>query len=230
MYVSHSALRLTALAALLSTAALIHPAYASPAGQQPLSSGPPSSTVMFDSSGKVISETPDNHVPGAYPGQYRNGQQPAPYAQGAQGNGRHPMMANHAPEERHMEVEQRIKHLHDKLQITSGQEQAWGDVAQTMRDSEANVSALIQSRHKSAGNMTAVEDLESYQQIAQAHADGLRKVTNVFSPLYNSMPEAQQKNADKVFSGFEGHGDTHGAMKHHHHKGVAHDNKTNTNK
>jgi protein CpxP len=108
------------------------------------------------------------------------------------------------------EVEQRIKTLHDKLQITPDQESAWNDVAQAMRDNEASIHQAIQARYQNAKTMTAVDDLESYQKIAQAHADGLTKVISSFETLYDSMQPAQQKNADQVFGQFEGH---RGALK-----------------
>jgi hypothetical protein len=47
--------------------------------------------------------------------------------------------------------------------------------------------------------MSAVEDLKSYSEIAEAHADGLKKFIPVFEPLYASMSDAQKKDADKLF-------------------------------
>jgi hypothetical protein len=112
-------------------------------------------------------------------------------------------------EDMQQHVEDRIKSLHAKLKITPDEEQAWGDVAQAMRDSEANVGTLVRERHQNSKTLSAVEDLESYQKIAQAHADGLAKVTSTFSTLYNSMPDDQKQLADKVFGGYEGHPDRH---------------------
>ena len=156
MFVTHPALRLTALTVLVSSLALMHPAYAAPAGEQPVSEGPPSSTVILDQNGHMIGETMDTNVPGTAPTAMR----PAPGM--SQGPGEHPhaMMHEGGPAQMRMEVEARIKHLHDKLQITPPEENQWSDVAQAMRDNEATISHLIQSRHKTAGNMTAVEDLE----------------------------------------------------------------------
>ena len=112
---------------------------------------------------------------------------------------------HHAHKSMEDQVETRIKTLHDKLGITADQETEWNDVAQTMRDNEANIKTLIDARHQSAATMTAVEDLESYQKIAQAHADGLSKVAAAFGPVYESMSDDQKKNADEVFGRFEGH-------------------------
>ena len=120
-----------------------------------------------------------------------------------------PMHKMHGREE----VEARIQTLHDKLKITSAQESDWDKVAETMRDNEANIHELIKSRHQNAESMTAVDDLQSYQKIAQAHADGLQKMTDSFQTLYNHMSDAQKKNADEVFGKFEGHRGNKNAMK-----------------
>lgn len=109
------------------------------------------------------------------------------------------------PEERAQRVETRIKTLHDKLGITSAQEAKWNDVAQTMRDNEAAVSSLIQSRRQNMQNMSAIDDLRSYQAIAQAHADGMNRLIASFQSLYDDMPDDQKKVADQVFGQFEGH-------------------------
>jgi periplasmic protein CpxP/Spy len=50
-----------------------------------------------------------------------------------------------------------------------------------------------------------VQDLQSYQQFAQAHVDGLKNLTAAFSTLYDAMPDAQKKVADQVFQ-TSGHG------------------------
>lgn len=102
-------------------------------------------------------------------------------------------------------VESRIKTLHEKLKITSAQEEKWGVVAQTMRDNEKTISQLISERHQNPEKMSAVDDLKSYEKIAQAHVDGLKQLTPVFEGLYNDMSVEQKSNADQAFSNFEGH-------------------------
>lgn len=110
-----------------------------------------------------------------------------------------------SPEDMAAKVETRIQTLHDKLKITPDQESEWNDVAQAMRDNEAGISQEIQARHANASSMSAVDDLQSYQKIAQAHADGMNKVISAFSSLYDDMSDSQKKNADEVFGRFEGH-------------------------
>lgn len=109
-------------------------------------------------------------------------------------------------------VERRIKELHEKLKITSAQEEKWGIVAQTMRENEKTISQLITARHQNPEKMSAVDDLKSYENIAQAHVDGLKLLIPVFASLYNDMSGAQRSNADQAFSQFEGHRG-HGNMK-----------------
>jgi Spy/CpxP family protein refolding chaperone len=102
-------------------------------------------------------------------------------------------------------VEEHIKKLHDKLKITADQETQWGVVAQTMRDNESAIHALIEERHANAKSLNAVEDLESYEKIADEHADGLKKLIPAFKTLYDAMSDDQKKNADTVFGRYEGH-------------------------
>jgi hypothetical protein len=121
-------------------------------------------------------------------------------------------MKGHGSQTMQQHVETRIKTLHDKLKITSDQESKWNDVAQVMRDNESDISQQIDTRRQNAANMTAVDDLQSYANITQSHADGLKKLIPAFQALYNDMSDDQKKNADTVFASFEGH---HGGMKHH---------------
>lgn len=117
------------------------------------------------------------------------------------------------PEQKEMSMEERvearIKELHAKLKIAPEQETAWNDVVTAMRDNEKSVHELIKERHEKAETRSAIEDLESYQKIAAAHADGLTKFIQVFQPLYDSMTDEQKKNADTVFGSYEGHHHKH---------------------
>ncbi len=96
-------------------------------------------------------------------------------------------------------VEARIKELHTKLKIAPEQEELWNNVAQVMRDNAKTMEALIKARKEKAGAMTAVDDLKSYGEIAEAHADGLKKFVPAFEPLYAAMSDAQKKSADTLF-------------------------------
>jgi len=103
-------------------------------------------------------------------------------------------------------VEQRITNLHTSLKITPDQDALWNGVAQAMRENAASMDKLIAAtRTTPPQNMTAVDDLKSYQKFAQAHVDGLKNLIASFEKLYAAMPGAQKKNADEVFTA-RGHG------------------------
>lgn len=97
-------------------------------------------------------------------------------------------------------VEKHIKDLHAKLQISAAEESQWGAVAQTMRDSAVELEKAIDKRAVTAGNASAIDDLNAYGAVAQAHADGVKKLSASFSPLYASMSDEQKKVADDVFA------------------------------
>ncbi len=96
-------------------------------------------------------------------------------------------------------VEARIAQLHQQLQITPQEETQWGQVAQAMRDDASQMDQLIMERQSQQDTMSAVDDLNSYARLAQAHADGVKQMVAVFTPLYSSMSDAQKKMADEVF-------------------------------
>ncbi|MGH6977281.1 MAG: Spy/CpxP family protein refolding chaperone [Stellaceae bacterium] len=102
-------------------------------------------------------------------------------------------------------VEARIKSLHSKLKITAAQEPQWQQVAHVMRDNAATTEKLVSERNAKVKTMTAVDNLQTYSDIAQAHADGLKKLVPVFDTLYGSMSDAQKKVADAVFRGIATH-------------------------
>ncbi len=98
-------------------------------------------------------------------------------------------------------VEQRITSLHAALKITPNQDAKWNAVAQAMRENAATMDKLIASNRTTAPqNKTAVADLKTYQQFAQAHVDGLKNLIGSFTTLYDAMTDAQKKNADEVFT------------------------------
>jgi len=102
-------------------------------------------------------------------------------------------------------VEARIKNLHDKLRITTSQSVQWDAVAQVMRTHAMTMSETIAHRSDKANSMTAMDDLRSYQQVAQAHTDGLSQFIPVFANLYDGMSVQQKRNADLVFSQAQHH-------------------------
>jgi hypothetical protein len=110
-------------------------------------------------------------------------------------------------------IEKRISNLHDKLHITAAQETQWTAVAQTMRDNAESMDALIKDRSANTGAMTAMDSLHSYQKLAEAHEDGLKKFIPAFQSLYDQMSADQQKAADAAFR-------NHGSHEKHNHNKV----------
>lgn len=94
-------------------------------------------------------------------------------------------------------VEQRISTLQRALKITPDQEPKWDAVAQAMRENAINMDTL--TRRVPPQDMTAVDDLKSYQRYAQAHVDGLKNLIASFATLYDAMPDDQKRIADDVF-------------------------------
>ena len=107
----------------------------------------------------------------------------------------HVHAVNLSSEER---CEARIKDLHARLEITQPQEEQWSKVAQTMRDNEKQMDALTKTRAERS-DMNAIDNLKSYGEITDEHADGIKRFTPVFATLYDDMSDAQKKNADTVF-------------------------------
>ncbi len=109
------------------------------------------------------------------------------------------------------QTELRIKDMHTKLKISPEQEELWSKVAQAMLEDAKTMDALTQARIERAKNMTAIDDLKSYGEIAEAHANGIKKLTPVFADLYAGMSDTQKKEADILFR--------EGVHKHNHKKG-----------
>jgi hypothetical protein len=98
-----------------------------------------------------------------------------------------------------VDIEAHIAKLHDKLNITEAQTPQWNAVATAMRDSAHNMQSLIEKQKAAGPARTAVDDLKAYQDIAQAHVDGLKNLVPAFQALYDSMSDEQKKTADAVF-------------------------------
>jgi hypothetical protein len=97
-------------------------------------------------------------------------------------------------------VEQRIETLKTALKITPDQQTKWNAVAQAMRDNASRMEKLVADKRKmSPDKTTAVDDLKTYQDFAQAHLDGIKHMSSSFKALYDSMSPDQKKNADQVF-------------------------------
>ena len=107
----------------------------------------------------------------------------------------HPVARRNAAER----VEQRIKELHAQLRITPAERQQWDQFAQMMRENAREIDRAWIARADHFQSMNAVQNMQSYEQIAEQHAQHLQKLVSAFQDLYNAMPDQQKQLADQVF-------------------------------
>jgi hypothetical protein len=106
----------------------------------------------------------------------------------------------HTPKGKAVDADEaRITSLHAKLRITPAQEGLWSSATTVMRANAKTMEPLKQARYDRAPTMTAVEDFTSYAEIADAHADGIKRFVPAFTALYDSMSDAQKKTTDTLF-------------------------------
>ncbi|WP_158601850.1 Spy/CpxP family protein refolding chaperone [Pararobbsia silviterrae] len=96
-------------------------------------------------------------------------------------------------------LEDRIKDLHAKLQIKPDQEALFGKLADTMRSNAQHMRELYEQRMTQTDTFTAIDDLKSYGDLAQAHADSIKNLEASFEPLYAALSDTQKKAADVEF-------------------------------
>jgi protein CpxP len=103
-------------------------------------------------------------------------------------------------------VEARIKQLHSQLGITSKEDAQWKAFADTMRSNAQEMDAAAAQRAEQLSTMNALQDMKSYEELAEAHVQHLQKLIPPFEALYNAMSPEQQQAADRVFrAGAERH-------------------------
>jgi len=102
-------------------------------------------------------------------------------------------------------VEQHIKQLHSELQITPAEQPQWDQFAQVMRQNALDMRQSFDQRGSQLPTMNALQNMESYAQLAQQHAQDMQKLSAAFQSLYDSMPPDQQQTTDAVFRGRLGH-------------------------
>jgi protein CpxP len=107
----------------------------------------------------------------------------------------HPVLGTTAAER----VEHRISELHAQLRITPAEQQQWDQFAAVMRENARDMDQAFMQRAQQFQSMNAVENMESYEQVAEAHARHLQKLVPAFQNLYNTMPDQQKQLADQVF-------------------------------
>lgn len=123
------------------------------------------------------------------------GATPPPPAAAASPMANHPVPGKNAEER----VENRIKELHAQLRITSAEEPQWNQFAEVMRDNARSMDQTFSERAQNFESMNAVQNMQSYEKLAQTHAQDLEKLVPAFQKLYDAMPDQQKQLADQVF-------------------------------
>src|SRR6516162_11554164 len=111
-----------------------------------------------------------------------------------------PMTGHPAPDGTAKErVEQRIKELHAQLRSTAAERPQWDQFVQVMRENARDMDQAWLQRVDQFQSMNALQNMQSYEQIAEQHAQHLQKLVPAFQSLYNAMPDQQKQLADQVF-------------------------------
>ena len=68
-----------------------------------------------------------------------------------------------------------------------------------MRQNAREMDQVFSQRAAQYSTMSAVQSMQSYAQVAEAHAQHVQKLVPAFENLYNAMPEQQKQLTDQVF-------------------------------
>ena len=139
-----------------------------------------SATALAQSSQAPVSATPQGAAP------------PAAASSPMAG---HPVPGKNAQER----VEHRISELHAQLRITPAERQQWDQLAEVMRENARDMDQVVIQRAQQVQSMDALQNMQSYEQMAKAHAQHVEKLVTAFKTLYDTMPDQQKRVADQVF-------------------------------
>ena len=89
--------------------------------------------------------------------------------------------------------------MHAQLRITADERPQWDQFAQVMRENSRDMDQAYMQRVLRFSTMNAVQNMQSYEQIAQEHTKSLQKLIPAFENLYSAMSEQQKQAADQVF-------------------------------
>ncbi len=99
-------------------------------------------------------------------------------------------------------VEKRITDLHSHLKITPAQQKPFDDFAAVMRENAADMDDLVGKRIQAAKTGSAVDQMQSYADMAKAHSDQMARLVPAFANLYAALSPQQKKTADESFRNF----------------------------
>jgi hypothetical protein len=96
-------------------------------------------------------------------------------------------------------VELRIADMHARLHVTPAQQPQWDQFALVMRDNAMRMDKIVLQQSSVFDKLSALEQMQSYSQIADEHAKDVRSLIPAFQSLYGSMSDEQKKAADHMF-------------------------------
>ncbi len=121
-----------------------------------------------------------------------------------------PQAAAGQPGRREAYVERRISDLHTRLHITEAQASAWNQFAQVMRDNARNMDQTFEERSRRVNEMSAIDNMQSYAQVAEEHAQDVQKLVTAFQGVYDTMSPDQKRTADQLFRNYTERGQQRG--------------------
>ncbi|MGC2200413.1 MAG: Spy/CpxP family protein refolding chaperone [Stellaceae bacterium] len=93
-------------------------------------------------------------------------------------------------------IETNIASLHQRLQITPGQEAQFNAVANVMRE---NARAEANAPTQPPPNTTAVDDLRAFIKYSEVELAGYKRLLPALEALYATMSPTQRRTADAIF-------------------------------
>jgi hypothetical protein len=68
-----------------------------------------------------------------------------------------------------------------------------------MRENAREMDQVFMHRAQQFKTMNALQNMQSYEQIAEDHATRVHKLVPAFQSLYDALPDQQRQLADQVF-------------------------------
>jgi periplasmic protein CpxP/Spy len=103
------------------------------------------------------------------------------------------------PSAGNQEIERQVTDLRRKLNITPGQQPQFDALAQVMRQNAQAIDTLAQQEQQNS-KPNAVEAVRSGGRVADAEAEGLKRLLPPLQALYDSLSDQQKRAADQVFA------------------------------
>jgi len=124
----------------------------------------------------------------------------APAAPPAVSAGASPMTSHTVPgNSAEQRVEEHTKELRAQLRITPAEQPQWEQFANVMRENARAMDQVFAQRMQQYPTMNALQNMQSYERVAEAHAQHVQRLVTAFVNLYNAMPEQQKQLTDQVF-------------------------------